>query len=58
MREKNTKIKHIKCNVCKNEVPKSVAKSFEGTDYMFYFCGPSCYDHWLKKSDKDKKELA
>ncbi len=58
MRKKTIKIKHIQCNVCQNEVPKSVAKSFEGSDYVFYFCGPNCYDNWLKKRDKGKKETA
>ncbi len=36
----------IACEVCLKEIPKSVAQSHEGPDYVYYFCGPACYEKW------------
>jgi len=36
----------IACDVCLKEIPKSVAQSHEGPDYVYYFCGPACYEKW------------
>lgn len=37
----------IACEVCLKEIPKSVAQSHEGADYVYYFCGDECYQEWL-----------
>jgi YHS domain-containing protein len=36
----------IACGVCLKEIPKSVAQSYEGPDYVYYFCGAECYEKW------------
>ena len=36
----------IACTVCLAEIPRSVAQSHEGPDYVYYFCGPACYEKW------------
>lgn len=36
----------IACNVCLKEIPRSVAQSAEGADYVYHFCGPECYERW------------
>ncbi len=42
----------IPCKVCLKEVPKSLARTFEGEDYVSYFCGLDCLHEW----EKDDKE--
>ncbi|KTD08329.1 hypothetical protein A8135_05835 [Legionella jamestowniensis] len=46
------------CYTCLKQVPKSAANSFEGDDYVRYFCGNECYSEWKKQTkkwlDKDK----
>lgn len=37
----------IACEVCLKEVPRSVAKSHEGAEYVYHFCGAQCYQEWL-----------
>ncbi|HJX16863.1 MAG TPA: AF1514 family protein [Acidiferrobacterales bacterium] len=37
----------VACDVCLKEIPRSVARSFEGSDYVHHFCGQGCYDQWL-----------
>lgn len=36
----------IACEVCLKEIPRSVARSYEGPDYVYYFCGAECYEKW------------
>ena len=36
----------VACEVCLKEIPKSEAKSPEGTEYVLYFCGLDCYQKW------------
>lgn len=36
----------VACEVCLTEIPPSVAKSHEGSDYVHYFCGEHCYVQW------------
>jgi len=46
------------CYTCLKLVPKSSANTFEGDDYVRYFCGNECYAKWKKQTkewlDKDK----
>ena len=37
-----------KCNKCEKIVTPSMAHTFECEDYLVYFCGPDCYNHWVK----------
>ncbi len=41
----------IPCGVCQREIPWSVVLWREGSDYVAYFCGLSCYDWWRDPSD-------
>ena len=41
---KNTET--VACEVCLKEIPKSVAHSLEGEDYVYYFCGAACHEKW------------
>ena len=38
----------IECERCHAEIPATVALSFEGSEYLYYFCGPACFDAWRK----------
>jgi hypothetical protein len=42
------------------EIPQSVAQSYEGPDYVLYFCGNDCFDKWehrqARKGDRPKKK--
>lgn len=40
------------CFTCLKLVPKSAANSFEGDDYVRYFCGDECYAEWKKQTRK------
>lgn len=43
----------VSCEVCLKEIPISEAKSEEGTDYVYHFCGQECFTEWRAQS-KDK----
>jgi len=36
----------VACEVCLKEIPRSVARSLEGPDYVYHFCGQKCYEKW------------
>jgi len=38
----------VSCEVCLKEIPRSVARSQEGSDYVLYFCGDNCFMEWQK----------
>jgi len=40
------------CYTCLKQVPKSAANTFEGEDYIRYFCGHECYAEWQKQTQK------
>ncbi len=42
----------VGCEVCLKEIPKSVATTEEGEDYVHYFCGLECYTSWKKQAEK------
>ncbi|MCC5791618.1 MAG: DUF3330 domain-containing protein [Legionellaceae bacterium] len=48
--QKNSETEH--CCSCLALVPKSAAHSFEGDDYVRYFCGHACYAEWKKQTQK------
>ena len=40
------------CYTCLKQVPKSAANSFEGDDYVRYFCGNDCYAEWKNQTQR------
>ena len=44
----------LSCEICKKEIPRSTARSAEGEDYVFYFCGPECYAEWKRLAPTSK----
>lgn len=36
----------VVCEVCLKEIPRSVAQSLEGAEYVYHFCGSECYAQW------------
>lgn len=44
------------CYTCLKLVPKSAAMSFEGEDYIKFFCGQDCYVEWQKRTRKWLKD--
>lgn len=49
--EKSTPERQVMCEDCQKYISESVAMAFEAHDYVYYFCGPSCFDHWTKNSN-------
>jgi YHS domain-containing protein len=39
----------VSCQVCRREVPRSLAQSREGSDYLYYFCGAECVEEWQQQ---------
>lgn len=39
----------VACQLCLKEIPKSVAESAEGVEYVYYFCGADCYEQWREQ---------
>lgn len=37
------------CDVCHKDIPVSAAMTAEGADYVWHFCGKSCYEKWLSE---------
>lgn len=50
--EEDEECEMVSCQVCLTEVPKSVAKSYEGPDYVYHFCGHDCFEKWRKNNAK------
>jgi len=42
----------VSCEVCLMEIPLSVARSQEGSDYVLYFCGDRCFAKWQKGQEE------
>lgn len=45
----------VSCEVCLKEIPISEAKSAEGSDYVYHFCGQGCYSEWMRQ-ERDEEE--
>jgi len=39
----------IACEICLKEIPQSVAHSHEGPEYVYHFCGDTCYMQWHER---------
>lgn len=42
--------KKCSCKTCRQQIPLSAAKTAEGSDYTYHFCGADCYDKWFQKN--------
>jgi len=38
----------LTCGVCMAEIPQTVGLTFDGPDYVAYFCGLDCLEAWKK----------
>lgn len=45
--EKPTPPPTVSCKICRKELPRSIARTEEGRDYVYYFCGADCYQKWI-----------
>jgi hypothetical protein len=45
----------VACEICLMQVPKSVAQSVEGTEYVYHFCGADCYVRWQATQEEEAK---
>lgn len=45
----------VKCEVCFAEIPDTAAKTFEGSDYIHYFCGLDCLGEWQEQQKKTRE---
>lgn len=43
----------VACSICLAEIPHSVAKSHEGAEYVYYFCGDVCFAQWEAEADAE-----
>ncbi len=39
----------VACDICLSEIPSSLALTFDGPDYVYYFCGLDCLGRWEAK---------
>jgi hypothetical protein len=46
----------VACDICRKEVPKSVAKTPESVDYVIHFCGLECYAKWRQDCETQQGE--
>ncbi|HSM97751.1 MAG TPA: DUF3330 domain-containing protein [Gallionella sp.] len=46
----------VSCDVCRKEIPLSVAKISEAVDYVAYFCGLECYAKWKQQSEQAEQQ--
>lgn len=43
----------VACATCLAEVPKDLALTVEGPDYVHYFCGLECLAKWQEKAKQE-----
>jgi hypothetical protein len=55
MEDNKNEIKIVKCNSCASEIPETVAMTMEGLEYVMYFCGQACFDHWESEHQESNK---
>jgi hypothetical protein len=42
----------VACEICLREIPRDLAHSQEGVEYVHYFCGSDCYAQWQEEAGK------
>lgn len=45
----------VMCHVCRKEIPRSSARTAEGRDYSYFFCGGGCYQRWSANQHVDRE---
>lgn len=55
---KPTGVPLVPCEVCKKEIPKSVALSAEDQDYVLHFWGRDCYEEWSTERIRERTQEA
>lgn len=50
--EEDEECEMVTCAACMAEVPASVAKTYEGPDYVHHFCGLECFEKWRAQAKK------
>ncbi len=48
--------RHIRCETCLKEIPRTEAYTREGDDYVLFFCGLDCHEQWLKSAPARESE--
>ena len=48
----------LACEICLREIPRSVGRCCEGQDYVYYFCGDTCYAQWTEAPMVDSPSIA
>ncbi len=46
----------ISCDVCRKEIPRSAAQTYEGEEYVMHFCGLDCYNQWKPTEEEEEKK--
>lgn len=46
----------VACEICMKEIPKSVAHSAEGAEYVYHFCGADCFTKWQAEHERGERE--
>ena len=41
----------VACSICLAQIPHSVARSHEALDYVYYFCGDTCFAQWEAEAE-------
>ena len=47
----------ISCETCKKEIPRDVAVTAEGAEYVYHYCCPDCMDHYAEEHPELKLDL-
>ena len=42
----------VRCEVCEREVPVDEARSVEGRDIVWHFCGMDCFEEWRRVAER------
>lgn len=42
------------CHMCKKPIASSTARTAEGRDYTYYFCGAGCEQRWMQEKHNSR----
>jgi len=43
------------CQHCRGSIPLGAALSYEGSDYVWHFCGQDCLATWCEKTGAERR---
>ena len=46
----------VACEICLEEIPRSVSASHEADEYAQHFCGIECYTVWKAEQESEQVE--